>query len=89
MAGPVRGRLLAIGWGAAQGFPGIVLDPAADEVAVQVLESHDLAERWARLDAFEGPSYERSLTTVETASEPLPAYIYALAPDAVARSSPA
>lgn len=87
LAGTVRGRLLAIGWGAAQGFPGIVLDPSADDVAVAVLESDGLADRWPHLDAFEGPSYVRTLVDVQTAEGLLPAYIYALSDDAVARSS--
>lgn len=87
VAGTVRGRLLAIGWGAAQGFPGIVLDPSADEVPVEVLESDGLADRWPHLDAFEGPSYVRTPTTVQTVDGPLTAYIYTLADEAVARSS--
>ncbi len=87
LSGTVRGRLLAIGWGAAQGFPGIVLDPDGEVVEVAVLESDALADRWSHLDAFEGASYVRTLTTVQTAEGPLPAYVYALADDTVARSS--
>jgi gamma-glutamylcyclotransferase (GGCT)/AIG2-like uncharacterized protein YtfP len=35
---------------------------------------------WARLDDFEGPGYERILTTVQTADGPVEGYIYAHRP---------
>lgn len=64
----VRGTLRELGWGAAQGFPGIVLDDGAghdldgddpSEVEGLVFSSPDLGRHWARLDEFEGSEYER------------------------------
>ena len=77
--GEVRGRLLPDGWGAALGYPGIILEPGGPAVAVQVLESEHLPAHWSRLDRFEGPGYRRVLTPVATAAGAVEAYIYALA----------
>ena len=78
----VRGRLLHEGWGAAAGYPGIVLDEQGSEVEGFVFTSDELAAHWDRLDAFEGEDYERARvpatiedgTTVQT-------YIYVLGGD--------
>lgn len=59
LTGAVRGRLVDEGWGAAQGYPAIILDESAAPVACHVFESKDLPAHWARLDAFEGEEYER------------------------------
>ncbi|HEY0661998.1 MAG TPA: gamma-glutamylcyclotransferase family protein [Lysobacter sp.] len=75
----VTGRLFEEGWGAAAGYPGIVLDEHGDEVHGFLFSSESLDQHWARLDEFEGEGYERVLalaklpdgTTVE-------AYIYRL-----------
>ncbi|GAB94852.1 gamma-glutamylcyclotransferase (GGCT)/AIG2-like uncharacterized protein YtfP [Kineosphaera limosa] len=95
--GSVRGHLYPDGWGAALGYPGIVLDPHGPAVPVQVFDSPDLPDHWERLDTFEGPGYRRvpvQVTTgpggdasAEVSSETdggLTAMIYALAaaPDA-------
>ena len=58
----VKGRLLPEGWGAAMGYPGIMLDEAGEEVEGALFSSDRLAEHWARLDEFEGDGYERVLT---------------------------
>ena len=76
--GVVRGKLFEEGWGAAQGYPGLVLDPLGDEVEVQVFTSTDLPRHWARLDAFEGEGYARVLAQVSTATGEVSAYIYVL-----------
>ncbi len=55
----IRGILREAGWGAAMGYPGLILDDQGDEVQGQVFESADLAEFWPELDAFEGAEYER------------------------------
>lgn len=81
--GTVRGRLFASGWGAALGFPGLILDPLGDIVDVQVFESAELPEHWERLDAFEGAGYRRALTTVQMDEGEQPAWIYVLAESAV------
>lgn len=75
----VRGRLRAEGWGAAQGFPGMVPDENGQIIEGLIFASDELAAHWSRLDEFEGPGYQRvpiratlaDATTVE-------AQIYAL-----------
>ena len=75
----VHGRLLKKGWGAATGYPGIVLDEQGAEVDGLLFSSERLAEHWSRIDAFEGEGYERVLTTVKLKSgETVEAYIYRL-----------
>ena len=81
LRGGVRGRLYAQGWGAALGYPGLVLDPEGPEVEVQLFESADLPAHWPRLDDFEGAGYRRVTTEVGTAQGPLCACIYVLAAD--------
>jgi gamma-glutamylcyclotransferase (GGCT)/AIG2-like uncharacterized protein YtfP len=79
--GSVRGRLLEEGWGAEIGYPGIILDTDGPSVGVQLFESLDLRDHWARLDEFEGTGYRRTVTTVSTVEGDLPAFIYVLAAD--------
>ena len=61
----VRGTLYPEGWGAAAGYPGIVLDSNGSEVSGLLFTSEKLAEHWARLDEFEGEGYERVLTAAK------------------------
>jgi gamma-glutamylcyclotransferase (GGCT)/AIG2-like uncharacterized protein YtfP len=76
----VRGRLLAEGWGAAIGYPAIVLDEQGDEVRGLVFSSDALAAHWARLDDFEGEGYERVPTSARLDDGTVvEAYVYALA----------
>jgi gamma-glutamylcyclotransferase (GGCT)/AIG2-like uncharacterized protein YtfP len=58
----VTGKLFHEGWGAALGYPGIVLDELGEDVPGLLFSSESLPEHWARLDAFEGDGYERVLT---------------------------
>lgn len=74
--GIVRGRLVEVGWGAALGYPGVVLDPTADTVEVHLLHSPDLPRHWPRLDAFEGSGYRRVAVWVETGDTRQRAFIY-------------
>ena len=75
----VIGTLLQEGWGAAAGYPGIVLDEHGGEVKGLLFSSESLAEHWARLDEFEGEGYERVLTTVKLEDgTAVDAYIYRL-----------
>jgi len=76
--GTVRGRLLEEGWGARLGYPGLVLDPEAGEVEVQLFESADLPDHWPRLDAFEGAGYRRVVAQVRTDDGAFDACIYVL-----------
>ena len=75
----IMGTLLPDGWGAAVGYPGIILDEHGDEVEGLLFSSDSLAEHWARLDEFEGEGYARVLTTVERKDgTPVEAYVYRL-----------
>ena len=75
----VTGSLLQEGWGAAVGYPGIVLDERGDEVEGLLFSSESLAGYWDRLDAFEGEGYDRALTTVKLrGGRAVDAYIYRL-----------
>ena len=81
-SGQVKGRLIAVGWGAALGYPALVLDAEGSAIDVEVLESDDLPAHWSRLDDFEGPGYERVLTTVHTKTGDVDAQVYVVpAPD--------
>ena len=73
------GTLVQEGWGAAAGYPGIVLDEYGSEVHGFVFTAQSLAEHWARLDEFEGKGYERVLTSVNLKDGTrVDAYIYCL-----------
>ena len=50
MRGRVRGRLLDAGWGAALGYPGLILDESGNVIEVWFLESTALMSHWPRLD---------------------------------------
>ena len=75
----VIGTLLPEGWGAAAGYPGIVLGEQGGEVEGLLFSSEGLAAHWARLDEFEGEGYERVLTTATLKDgRTVKAYIYRL-----------
>lgn len=77
--GRVRGRLRPAGWGAALGYPALVLDPEGELVEGFVFTSDELAGQWDALDAFEGPEYRREVALVETEDAgPVRAYVYVL-----------
>jgi len=77
----VTGTLHAQGWGAALGFPGLVLDPHGDEVAGLVFTSDELPAHWPRLDDFEGEGYMRVITSARLAGgSVVKAHVYCLAP---------
>ncbi len=80
-AGIVRGTRIATGWGATKGYPALILAANGAPVAVQIFESADLPNHWARLDDFEGPDYRRVVTDVETPDGVVTAWIYAAAID--------
>lgn len=77
-SGSIRGDLYDEGWGAAQGYPGLVLNPAGETVAVALFSSDDLPDHWPRLDAFEGEGYRRVVTQVTTSDGVVDACIYVL-----------
>lgn len=74
--GTVRGRLVAKGWGAQQGYPALILDPAGDPIAVQLFTAPDLPAHWPRLDAFEGEEYRRVVAEVTVGDAVVGAWIY-------------
>ncbi len=79
MKGTVYGALVRSGWGAALGFPALVLDATASSVPVDLFESADLPRHWARLDEFEGEGYRRVVVEVETEEGSLASCIYVAA----------
>ena len=75
----VRGRLVADGWGAELGFPGLVLDATGDEVRGHVFSSTRLDTHWSYLDGFEGAEYQRVVTAVALdGNRRVSAYVYVL-----------
>jgi len=78
LTGEVRGRLSDEGWGAEHGCPAMVPDPDGEVIKVHIFESQDLPQHWERLDAFEGPGYQRIPITVSTEDGEIEASIYAL-----------
>lgn len=84
--GTVRGQLHEAGWGAASGYPGIIVADDAPEVEVHLFTSPELPQHWARLDDFEGPGYTRTAVTVTTPDGSVEAYIYALAEGPISRT---
>ncbi len=62
--GVVEGHLAHYGWGAAIGFPALILRPGGRAVTVCVLTSAALRAAWGDLDTFEGPEYRRVLVPV-------------------------
>jgi gamma-glutamylcyclotransferase (GGCT)/AIG2-like uncharacterized protein YtfP len=78
----VIGTLHPEGWGAAAGYPGIVLDKKGGEVQGLLFSSESLAEHWDRLDEFEGEGYERVLIAARRKDgTTVDAYIYKLTGD--------
>ena len=75
-AGPLRTR--PSGWAASIGYPALILDPDGLAIAVHVFESVDLPAQWSRLDDFEGPGYQRAVTTVHTPRGKIEASMYVL-----------
>ena len=75
----VRGHLLPEGWGAALGYPGIILDETGPDVRGFVFSAETLGEHWERLDEFEGDGYDRVvvLASLESGGS-VEAYVYAL-----------
>ncbi len=63
----VRGRLVEAGWGAAMGYPALVLDEDGDEIHGVVFSSPALGAMWPSLDELEGEEYERVFTAATLA----------------------
>ncbi len=75
----VRGRLVAEGWGAELGYPGMIADKAGELIEGQLLSSEMLHQRWQALDAFEGEQYQRiTIEAVLADGSSLPVQVYSL-----------
>jgi gamma-glutamylcyclotransferase (GGCT)/AIG2-like uncharacterized protein YtfP len=75
----VRGTLFPEDWGAAAGYPGIVLSEDGGVVEGLVFSSAELPDHWARLDAFEGEGYVRVPVTARLeGGATVEAHVYAL-----------
>lgn len=64
LKGTVRGHRVSGNWYGDRTLPGFILGADEPPVDIHVFESHDLPAHWARLDAFEGPNYRRTIATV-------------------------
>ncbi|MDX1395192.1 MAG: gamma-glutamylcyclotransferase [Gemmatimonadota bacterium] len=84
----VAGKLYPDGVPATRGFPGMVWDPEASAVPLEVFESAALPGRWPALDAFEGPGYRRILVTVTLPEGLAVANMYELADPPATPSDP-
>jgi gamma-glutamylcyclotransferase (GGCT)/AIG2-like uncharacterized protein YtfP len=75
----VRGHLYEEGWGALEGYPGIVIDPAGEEVKGFLFTSDNFDAHWDALDEFEGEEYQRILIDVSTEDgQTVKAFVYAI-----------
>jgi len=79
----VLGWTYPIGFGPAEGYPGLTLDAAGPPVDLAVLSSDRLDKHWREIDEFEGPGYRRIQCNIELASgESIRAWIYETDPQA-------
>jgi gamma-glutamylcyclotransferase (GGCT)/AIG2-like uncharacterized protein YtfP len=61
----LKADLVQDGWGAALGYPALVLHKDATEVVSGLLLTSDaLEEQWENLDKFEGDNYQRVVINV-------------------------
>ena len=80
LAGYVAGTFYESGWGAAEGFPGLVLDDNGPRVSGYVFLSDHLEAHWPMLDEFED-GYDRVEVVVTTAEgQQITAWVYQLQP---------
>ena len=63
----IKGELVHAGWGAALGYPGLVIDAGGSAIRGYVFSSPHLGSKWAELDELEGSEYERAIAMVELA----------------------
>ena len=83
--GFVLGWAYPIGFGPADGYPGLTLDPSGPRVPVAVLTSDRLDRHWREIDDFEGPGYRRVECDVELTdgtTTSVRAWIYETDPEA-------
>ncbi|NKB33541.1 MAG: gamma-glutamylcyclotransferase [Pseudomonadales bacterium] len=75
----IRGTLHEAGWGAALGYPVIVLDDEGELIQGQIFRSSQLANYWDVIDTFEGVAYKRVLAEVKLDNgSKISAFVYVL-----------
>jgi len=80
--GSIPGKLYPEGIGPTVGYPVVDIDDTSTVVTGQVFSSAGLAQRWFRLDAYEGEGYRRVKVSVLIGpGEFVEAYVYALDKD--------
>ncbi|WP_409319201.1 gamma-glutamylcyclotransferase [Pseudomonas sp. KCJK9016] len=78
-AASLKGRLSQAGWGAAMGFPGLVIAEEGDVIEGYIFSSENFHLHWTALDEFEGAEYQRVLTKVTLDDgTAMDAWVYAL-----------
>ncbi|MEI7411778.1 gamma-glutamylcyclotransferase family protein [Pectobacterium aroidearum] len=78
--GYVTGMFYESGWGAATGFPGLILDEQGAHVGGYLFLSNNLEAHWTMLDEFE-EGYDRVEVVVTTAEgQQVTAWVYQLQP---------
>lgn len=75
----IRGTHFPNGWIEGFPYPGVVLDNEGEKIEGYLFRSPDLYTYWGRLDAFEGPNYNRVITDVTDNDQRLvQAYVYVI-----------
>ncbi len=73
----IKGKFYREGWGAASGYPGVILDDCGDDVQGVLFSSGELAGHWQRLDDSEGSGYRRVITAaIREDGSVVDAYVY-------------
>jgi gamma-glutamylcyclotransferase (GGCT)/AIG2-like uncharacterized protein YtfP len=65
-SGWISGDQVPTGWGADLGYAAVRWRAGGERIPAWLLRSAGLPSAWARLDAFEGPTYQRLLAPFET-----------------------
>ncbi|CAA6810153.1 MAG: FIG00388275: hypothetical protein [uncultured Sulfurovum sp.] len=65
----ITGELIAAGWSASMGYPGIKLDNKVDTVHGYLFYSQNLEDHWDYLDGFEGEEFIRTEVSAERYDE--------------------
>lgn len=75
----VQGRLVAQGWGAIVGYPGLILDEKGEQINGFVFSSPSLRDNWRSLDDFEGVDYKRVVASISLSIDGVvDAFVYVL-----------
>ncbi len=72
----IRGHRFTTTWLVGAPYPGFIADPSAEPMPVQLIASPELPDHWDRLDAFEGPGYNRRVVEAQTDDGPVEVSVY-------------